>query len=122
MVGPTEKGTYDRIYEQNNFEKDSFSTLTVGYEGGNALAIPDSQFVIVPIFNAEDWEDVNGRSEIEIVDFACMIIIDYSDMHDPIYGIGITVVGQFVNRALVNTDESIVAVGENSLRVIRLIK
>lgn len=122
-VGKTRSGTQSRIDDQYNGKLDLFDTLTQDYLGGNELAIPDSQFIIVPIIDEVDYSDIHGRKEVEILDFACIIITDIQDMHGDLeYGNGIAIVGQFLTRALVNSDGSVVAAGTNSLRVVRLIK
>ncbi|MCJ7473191.1 MAG: hypothetical protein MUP02_10390, partial [Actinobacteria bacterium] len=121
LVGPTTQGAGTRIFDQPNGELDLFGTLTRDYPGGNELAIPDSQFIIVPLI--EELVDAQGHTEVQILGFACIIITEIRDMqNDPEYGNGVAIIGQFVSRALVNSDGSVVAAGTNDLRVVRLIK
>jgi len=121
LVGPTIKGAESRIYDYPNNLLDDFGLLADSYAGGNCLLVPDSQFIIVPVI--ESLVDAQGHSEVEILNFACFIITSIEDMHgDTEFGNGVAIVGRFLDMALVNTDGSIMAVGSNSLRVIRLIK
>jgi hypothetical protein len=121
LVGPTIQGAESRIYDYPNNLLDGFDDLVGSYAGGNCLLVPDSQFIIVPVI--ESLVDAEGHSEVEILNFACFIITGIEDMHgDAEFGNGVAIVGRFLDMALVNTNGSIIAVGSNSLRVIRLIK
>ncbi len=122
LVGPSIQGTETRIYDlpDANGGMNSFGDLTQEYAGGNELAVPDSQFIIVPLIN--ELIDAHGHTEVQILGFACMIITEIQDMQDdPEFGNGVVIVGRFVNNALINSDGSVVAAGTNDLKVVRLI-
>ena len=124
-VGPSnKKGTLERVENYFNFSMDLFEVLAVFnpvtklYE----LAIPDSQFVVVPIISS--LVEATGREKVEILDFAPFIITGIEDMKgDSEYGNGVAIIGKFIDWALVSNKEvKLLPVESNGIRVIRLIE
>jgi len=126
-VGETTKGVNERVYEQHNTLLDEFLALAEEYIDpvyglGYKLIVPDSQFIIVPIIpKLEDLEGLHGHSEVEILAFSPFIITGINDMHDPVYGHGISITGTFLSQALVITEGGIIPVQSGGIRVVRLI-
>lgn len=121
QVGNTRIGTEARIYNYDDYYMNLFGELTAAWEGGYKLAIPDSQFVMVPII--PPLEEATGKEEVPILGFVPFIITGIEDMHgDTEFGNGIAIVGTFLNQALVVTKGSIVPVTTEGIRVIRLIE
>ncbi|MBU2598174.1 MAG: Tad domain-containing protein [Actinobacteria bacterium] len=123
-VGKTLQGVNERVYGQHNNLLDGFFELVAEYIDpvfgtGYKLTDPDSQFIYVPIIDG--LGEVHGHDEVEIVAFAPFIITGIHDMHDPVYGHGISITGTFLSQALVITEGSIIPVQSGGLRVVRLI-
>ena len=125
-VGKTLQGVNERVYEQHNNLLDGFFELVAEYIDpvfgtGYKLIDPDSQFIIVPIIPEVDEVGFKGHCEVKIVAFAPFIITGIHDMHDPVYGHGISITGTFLSQALVITEGGIIPVQSGGIRVIRLI-
>lgn len=120
LVGPTEKGTLERIGGYAGL--DSFESLTTwSPEKGYELSVPDDkQFVWVIIIPELDF---SGKKDLLVLGFAPFIITDIQTMEDdPEFGNGIAIVGTFLNTALIISEGPIAPVETEGLRVIRLIK
>jgi hypothetical protein len=121
VVGPTDKGADFRIYNLPNYAKDSFEDLTKFENGAYSLAVPDSQFVMVPVIPELTY--ATGKTEVEILYFVPFIITEIINMNgDPEYGNGVAILGRFLDSALAVTEGSIIPAQEFGIRVIRLVK
>jgi hypothetical protein len=110
MMGPTVRGTEDRIYNYPDNTFNSFSELTIFEDGVYKLTDnTDSQYVICPLI---DWVPF-GRKEVTILAFVPFIITSVS---------GSEVRGTFIDEALIITEGGITALDEHGIRVIRLIQ
>jgi len=115
MAGPTKQGVNARVSNYENYIFDSFGNLTYALPsppGGYGLLNSDSQFVMVPII--PELKDAFGRYEVEITGFAPFIITSVTG--------NVEVHGTFLDKALIVTEGSIIAVDSGVIRVIRLIE
>ncbi len=108
MTGPTKQGTLDRIYNQENYVLDPFSTLTKSSGNVYELINPDSQYIIVPWVS----DFGNGNQPVQILGFLQFVITSTQ---------GSVVKATFINKAILQTNEDINAIDSSGLRVIRLL-
>ncbi len=110
MMGPTVRGTTDRINNYPDYTFNNFSELTVFEDGVYKLTNNrDSQFVICPII---DWIPF-GRDNVRILGFVPFIITGIS---------GSEVYGTFIDEALIITEGKIAALNEYGIRIVRLLE
>lgn len=117
LVGPTRQGAEARV----GGNMDSFLELVDLSEGGYRLAVPDSQFIMVPII--PQLVKATGKEEVEILGFVPFIITGIEDMQgDNEFGNGVAIVGTFLNQALIKRKGSLAPVQSGGIRVVSLIE
>ncbi len=111
--GKMPEKTDEYVYERINIlgdGKDEFGDIVFEYPSIKN----DTQVVYIPVISVEE---IHGKTEVTIRAFAIFVITDWGKDGKEAY-----VKGQFIEKAITNSDGGIGAVEDLGLRVIRLIK
>jgi hypothetical protein len=108
LQGPSIAGTEARVEGHEDHAWNTFEELVNTTADGFELKKNDSQFIIIPII--PDLPE--GRDEVEIIKFAPFIITDIQ---------GHSIIGTFLNKALIVYEGSLSGVDDTGIRIIRLV-